>query len=114
MSGWAAHQLFAESTGPESVHDGQHGAETGSAAAHVGPAHLHVTGTESPGDDGSGHDGSGYDAFGHGGSGYDYHDAADQHMHAGHEDAWVHEAGHTDAAFGGDDGGPSSFHDGAS
>jgi hypothetical protein len=108
----AAHQLSAMVTGPDSAHDGPHQAEPGSAAAHAGPAHLQLSGTESPGYDGSGHDGS--DAVSHEGYGFGYHGDADHHLHTGHEDAWAHDMGHADAAFDGHDGGLSSFHDGAS
>jgi hypothetical protein len=103
-SGQAAHQLFAESAGPESAADGPHGTEPGVAAAHADPAHFHPAGTENSGDDGSGHhDGSGYDTFVHDGSGYDGsgyedHHAAEQHMLTVHEDTWTHEAGHDGAS----------------
>ncbi|MBL7494564.1 hypothetical protein I6A60_27845 [Frankia sp. AgB1.9] len=94
-SGQAAHQLFAESAGPESAADGPHGAEPSVAAAHADPAHFHVTGSE--GADSGHHDG--YDAFAHDGSGYDSsgyedHHAADQHMLTAHEDTWTHDPGH--------------------
>ncbi|MDT3438639.1 MULTISPECIES: hypothetical protein [unclassified Pseudofrankia] len=109
-AGSEAHQLFTETTAADADYDSQGRGESGPTTGHTDPGHLHAEGTESPHTEGTENpdgSGSGYD-----GSGYDTYNAAD-HVHTGHEEAWAHQAGHTDVGFGGDGDFPS-FHDAGS